>query len=53
MVIELLTLTIAEIHGTWLPFSFSPLPLAPKYDSQSFETGPQMWLAIWAVLAPF
>src|SRR6266566_8143644 len=29
----LLTLTIAESNGTWLPFSFPSVPLAPKCDS--------------------
>jgi Transposase IS66 family len=49
----LLTLTIAESYGTWLPFSFAQVPLAPKYDSHLFEGWPLIWLAGWEVLAPF
>ena len=36
----LLTLTIAEINGTWLPFSFASVPLAPKFDSHLFGGWP-------------
>src|SRR5438552_11510474 len=36
----LLTLTIAEINGTWLPFSLADGPLAPKYDSHPFGDWP-------------
>src|SRR3974390_3863492 len=36
----LLTLTIAEHNGTWLPFSFADVPLAPKYDSHLFGGWP-------------
>src|SRR5205823_6851115 len=36
----LLTLTIAEINGTWLPFSLADGPLAPKYDSHPFGGWP-------------
>src|SRR5438270_13718605 len=50
---RLLTLTIAEINGTWLPFSFADGPLAPKYDSHHLETGPRIWLSPGEVLAPF
>ena len=37
---RLLTLTIAEINGTWLPFSLASVPLAPKFDSQPFGDWP-------------
>src|SRR6266700_4757243 len=36
----LLTLTIADINGTWLPFSFVTVPLAPKSDSHLFGDWP-------------
>src|SRR6266566_4516302 len=50
---RLLTLTIAEISGTWLPFSLADGPLAPKCDSHHLETGPRIWLSPEEVLAPF
>src|SRR2546421_9521438 len=36
----LLTLTIAEINGTWLPFWLADGPLAPKCDSHPFGDWP-------------
>src|SRR6266487_60802 len=54
----LLTLTIAAINGTRLPFSFASVPLAPKYDSHPFggwppnlvstmgDTGSLLWLSL-------
>src|SRR6266704_1987241 len=36
----LLTLTIAAINGTRLPFSFASVPLAPKFDSHPFGDWP-------------
>jgi hypothetical protein len=36
----LLTLTIAEINGTWLPFSLADVLLAPKCDSHPFGDWP-------------
>src|SRR6266487_3197324 len=36
----LLTLTIAEINGTWLPFWLADGPLVPKCDSHPFGDWP-------------
>src|SRR6266567_3225795 len=52
-VLVVLTLTIAENNGKWLPFCLLNVPLAPKFDWQHFGTGPQIWLSKREILAPF